>query len=132
MSSNKNMRLYKYNTDLLNFCKRWLLITTSMNKLRPSERDVLAYFLKSYYEYSKKITDEDLLWDLVFHRKNKVYIREELGVQEASFQNTMTALRKKKAIVNGKISPIYIPTLDDSNKFSLIFKFNIDEIRLDE
>ena len=47
-------------------------------------------------------------------------------MNDNSFQNMMTQLRKKNVIINGEISSRFIPELDLNTKnFKVIYNFNI-------
>jgi len=125
----KKIRMYKYDTNLNEFCKLWLILTSSLHNLSKSEINVLAELIASYYKYEGTIADETLRWDAVFHNKNKSRIRDVVGIGQASFQNILTSLRKKKILVDGQISKVYIPYIGEKGDrgFRLVQQFNIKD-----
>jgi hypothetical protein len=114
-------------TNSKNFFKHWLILTKPLHKLKSQEINVLALLLYNYFELKKQITNDDLSWKLTFDYDTKLKIRTELNIIEASFNNVIYSLRKKKIITEGKINKSFVPilNLESSNTYSLIFKFEI-------
>ena len=87
---------------------------------------MLALLLYYHYQYKKETTNNKILWTIVFDYDTKMKIKEELDMNDNSFQNMMTQLRKKNVIINGEISSRFIPELDLNTKnFKVIYNFNI-------
>lgn len=121
-----NVKSLNVNVRLKTMFKTWLQITTTFHKLTKQQIDVLALFLFYHYEIKKDVTNNKIVWKMVFDYEVKNDIKKELGLGTAGFQNVMTQLRKKGIIQNGQIVPTYIPKLStDSTNFRVIFNFNI-------
>jgi len=121
----KASKIVNINTDLKNLFKHYLFITKPLNKLRPKEIDVLALLLYyNYLEIPNFKRNEDR-WKRVFDYSTKLQIREELEIEDYTLQNVLSSLRKKKVIVNNVITDYYIPKIDATNNFQLVFNFNI-------
>jgi hypothetical protein len=106
--------------------KKWLSITHQFHKLKPQEEDILALFLYYHYKLKQEITNNKILWKVLFDYDTKNDIKKELGIKDQAMQNALTAFRKKKIIVDNVISKAVIPefTKTDDN-FKIIFNFNI-------
>ena len=94
------------------------------------QQQVLALLLYYHYQYKKDITNNKVLWKILFDYDTKIKIKEdpifEKGLSDSALQNILTSLRKKKIIVNGEISGLYVPELSiNSKNFKIIFIFNI-------
>lgn len=108
------------------FFRIWLEFLRPFHKLTDRETDVLACFLKHRYELSKVVSDEDILNKLTLGEDTKKKIREECNITQAHFQVIMTKLKKSKMIESGKISPKFIPRLEqDANSFQLLLSFDL-------
>lgn len=119
-------------TDRKKFFIYWMLFTSPFHKLRPQERNVLAYFIYYYYEYKQKINDDKLLWKMVFNPDTKRSIKEELDIDTAGFQNVMTSFRKQNVLVKKtgyeEIKKSLIPVLtDDFKQFDLTYRLILNE-----
>lgn len=105
--------------------KSYLSLTKPINKLGPKEIDVLSLIL--YYNHIEKPNfkrNEDR-WRKVFDYDTKMLIKEELDMKDYSLQNILSSLRRKKVIRNNVVMPYYIPEIDNSDVFKLIFQFEI-------
>lgn len=121
-----NSKIANLNVTLKNLFFRWLDITKSFHKLNNQQQQVLALLLYYHYVYRKETTNNKILWTIVFDYDTKMKIKEELNMNDNSFQNILTNLRKKKVIIDGEISSLFIPDLDlNSKNFKVIFNFNI-------
>ena len=124
--SNKDEKVANMNVSIKDFFKRWIEFTRPFHKLNPQQSAVLALLLYHHYRLSKEITNTRILWKEVFDYDTKVLIHEELDIQLGSLENLLSRLRKKKIIVDNKITPYYIPNIDKKTKeFKLIFNFKI-------
>jgi hypothetical protein len=101
------------------FFRQYLELINPMLKLRGKELDVLAELL--YYNHQLSNIPQEHRWKLIFDYDTKVKIRNKLNLSEASMNNNLSALRKKKIIQENKIMPGYLITLDSS--FQLTFNF---------
>lgn len=121
-----NTKTATLNVTLKNLFFKWLDITKSFHKLNNQQQQVLALLLYHHYQFRKETTNNKILWKLVFDYDTKMKIKEELNMNDNSFQNILTKLRKKHIITDGEILSIYIPELDLNTKnFKVIFNFNI-------
>jgi hypothetical protein len=126
-----NKKIAKLNIKLKDLFFRWLDITKTFHKLNKQQQQVLALLLYYHYLYKKEITNDKILWKVVFDYDTRVKIREdsifgEKGLSSNSFENILSTLRKKKVIIDNKINPSYIPDLSSNSKeFNILFIFNI-------
>lgn len=121
-----NSKIANLNVTLKDLFFKWLDITKSFHKLNNQQQQVLALLLYHHYLLKKETTNNKILWKLVFDYDTRMKIKEELEMSDNVFQNILTILRKKKVIVEGEISKVFIPELDLSTKnFKVIFNFNI-------
>lgn len=127
----KNQKIANINVRLKDLFMKWLDVTRSFHKLNHKEQLVLSLFLYYHHIYKKEITNNKILWKIVFDYETKAKIKEDSifgdkGLGDAYLQNVMSSLRKKKIIVKGEISPLFIPDLQfNSRNFKVIFNFNI-------
>lgn len=121
-----NFKQANINITLKNLFLQWLDITRSFHKLSGKQMEILALFLYKHYLFKQEVTNEKLLWSLVFDYSVKMEIKNELNIKDAVFQNYMSQLRKKGIIKNNTISSVYIPELDPKVKnFKVIFNYSI-------
>lgn len=122
----KNSKIASINIKLKDLFNKWLHITRLFHNLTPQEIDILSLLLYYHYEYKKDITNDKILWKMVFDYDTKILIREELNIKDQGIQNALSSLRNKGVIKDNKILSTYIPQLEeDSNNFKIIFNFNI-------
>lgn len=122
----KNVKQANINVNFKGLFKHWLDITKSFHKLTNQEQSILSLLLYYYYEYKKEITNETILWKMVFDYDTKAKIKEELGMKDQVLQNNLTKLRKKNIVQDNQIVKTYIPQLsEDVKNFKVIFNFNI-------
>ena len=84
-------------------------------------------FVKQRYELSKVIKDNEILDKVTMSEDTKKKVREECDISLPHFQVIMGKLRKNKVIIDGKINPRYIPSVDEENgsfKMMLLFDFS--------
>lgn len=124
----KNSKVANINVKLKGLFYRWLDITITFHRLTDKERSVLALLLFYHYTIKREVTNNKILWKMVFDYDTKMKIKEELGLKDASFQNLLTALRRKGVIKDNVIIPTYIPDLEDNAKeFKIVFNLRIVE-----
>lgn len=122
----KNSKIANINITIKDLFKKWLEITKLFHKLTNQEIEVLALLLYYHYKYKKDITNEKILWKILFDYDTKLEIKEELNIKDQGIQNVLTSLRKKNIIRDNKIVSTFIPELDqDGKNFKIIFNFNI-------
>ena len=122
----KNTKIANVNISLKQLFITWLEVTSSFHKLRNQEKKVLSLLLYHYYKLQDDITNETIIWKVLFDYDKKLEIRKELNIKNPSFNNILSSLRKKNVIIDDKISNIYIPNIEKgSDNFKIIFNFNI-------
>lgn len=125
-----NSKTANINIKLKLLFSRWLDILKPWHNLNNQQQQVLALLLYYHYLYKKDITNDKILWKIVFDYDTRQKIIEDdcwkKGMTINTLNNILTMLRNKKAIVDNKISNVYIPELDiNSKNFKMIFNFNI-------
>ena len=126
-----NEKVATLNLKLKELFIRWLDITRAFHKLTNQQQHVLALLLYYHFLYKKETTNSKILWKIIFDYDTYLKIREddlfkEKGMSSNVLHNIITGLRKKKIIVDGKISPMFIPDLThDCKSFKVTFNFNI-------
>jgi DNA-binding MarR family transcriptional regulator len=113
-------------TSLHNLYKHYLTILKPINKLGTKEIELLAYMM-----YLNEIEKENILkaedrWNKIFSYDGRIKIRDKLDMSEYSLNNYITALRKKGLIIDNQIPDKYIPDIEKTDKFQLIFNFKIN------
>lgn len=109
------------------FFRYWFKFLTPFHNLTEREMDVITSFVKQRYELSKVIKDNEILDKVTMSEDTKKKVREECDISLPHFQVIMGKLRKNKVIIDGKINPRYIPSVDEKNgsfKMMLLFDFS--------
>lgn len=125
-----NIKTANLNVKLKELFFKWLDITKAFHKLNNQQQQVLALLLYYHYTYKKDITNNKILWKIVFDYDTKIKIMEDpvfkKGLTVGALNNIFTVLRKNNIISDGEISKIFIPELEiKSKQFKVIFNFNI-------
>lgn len=108
------------------FFRYWFEFLQPFHGLTEREMDVITSFVKQRYELSKVIKDNEILDKVTMSEDTKKKVREECEITLPHFQVIMGKLRKNKVIVDGKINPRYIPSVNEENgsfKMMLLFDF---------
>lgn len=122
----KNAKIANLNVKFKDLFKQWLIVTRVYNKLTDSEIDLAALLLFYYYKFKKDITNESIVWKVVFDYDTKMAIKEEMGITDENLQNKLSILRKKGVIVDNRISKVFIPEIEEgAESFKVIFNYNI-------
>lgn len=109
------------------FFRYWFEFLRPFHNLTEREMDVITSFVKQRYELSKVIKDNEILDKVTMSEDTKKKVREECDISLPHFQVIMGKLRKNKVIIDGKINPRYIPSVDEENgsfKMMLLFDFS--------
>jgi hypothetical protein len=123
---NNDEKIANINIKLKSFFYKWVEFTRPFHKLSNQQQKVLALLLYHHYRLAKEITNNKILWKSVFDYDTKLLINEELGIQPGALENLLSQLRKRNVIMEGQVSPVYIPKLSRKAKqFRIIFNFNI-------
>jgi hypothetical protein len=124
----KNTKVANINVTLKGLFSRWLDITVTLHKLRKQERQVLALLLYYHYLLKQDITNNKILWKMVFDYDTRMKIKEELKMKDYSLQNVLSTLRSKNVIKDNRIVSAYIPELArTADSFKVIFNLNIKD-----
>jgi hypothetical protein len=122
----KDEKVVTINVKLKSFFRNWVQFTQPFHKLRPQEQHLLSLLLFHHYRLRQEITNNKILWKELFDYDTKLSMYEEMEIQSGALENLLSSLRKKKVILDGQISPVYIPEITKSTKkFTLTFNFNI-------
>ncbi len=109
------------------FFRYWFEFLAPFHNLTEREMDVITSFVKQRYELSKVIKDVEILDKVTMSEDTKKKVREECDISLPHFQVIMGKLRKNRVIIDGKINPRYIPSVDEekgSFKMMLLFDFS--------
>lgn len=107
--------------------KQYLTITKPLNGLRPQEIEVVSLFLYYFIEEKENFKLIQDCWKKIFSYEIKSKVKTELNIPDYTLQNILSALRKKKVIVNNQIADYYIPKINkDTKNFQVIFDFSLD------
>lgn len=121
-----NIKQANINIKLKDLFIKWLEITNSFHHLTKQETKVLGLLLYYNYKYKHDITNQKIIWKMVFDYDTKKLIKKELNIKDSVFQNILTKLRRNGIIKDNKIISTFIPKLTpDSKNFVIIFNFNI-------
>ncbi len=108
------------------FFRYWFEFLQPFHHLTEREIDVITAFVKERYALSKVIKDEDILDRVTMSDETKRKVREECNISLAHFQVIMGKLRKGKVILDNKINPRFIPSIEeDEGVFKLLILFEL-------
>ena len=124
----KNVNIQTLKVSEKAFFTVWLKILQSFLKLGKQEQLVLAKLLYHRYNLTKQITNKVIVEDTLMSPQYRKLIRKELSIDIASFNNTLTSLRKKKILIDNKINNKIIPKVESNFKnFKLVYNIDISE-----
>jgi hypothetical protein len=104
-------------TDLKGFLKSYLTVVNPILKLKDKELEVVSAFLMVWYPNR----DKEGIQSLIFSTKLRKIIRKSIDMSEASFNNHITMLRKKKMIINKKLNPSILSGVQE-NAIEITYK----------
>lgn len=90
-------------------------------RLRNREADILAQIL--YYNNEKKDIVEGDRFELILSTPYRKKIKENLNIKDSTLQNSLSILRKKGILKDGKVLPELQVFIE--NELDLIFKFKL-------
>jgi D-mannonate dehydratase len=127
MSEKKNkIKQANVNIHIKDLFFRWLEITSFLHGLTTQQKRVLSLFLYHHFKLKQEISNNKLLWKLVFDYDIKHQIKEELNIKDSVLQNILTKFRKIGIIKDNVILSLYIPDLEkETTNFKILFNFNI-------
>ncbi len=97
-------------SDIPQSLKAYLQILNPVLKLKDKEIEVLSNFLSIWH----KNKDNKNLDKLLFSTPVRKMVRKSIGMSEASFNNHITMLRKKRMIVDKKINSLILEGVKDT------------------
>ena len=111
--------------SLLEFFKWWCIIIRPFMALTDREADVVASFLNQRWELINKsrITDPAILDTLVMSSETVDKVIKECNITKQHFYVVMNTLKKRKAVIEGRINPKLIPNLKNEGLFKLTILF---------
>tara|TARA_R100000278_G_C5450958_1_gene157390 strand:+ start:490 stop:837 length:348 start_codon:yes stop_codon:yes gene_type:complete len=95
--------------DIPKSMKAYLQILNPVLKLKDKEIEVLSNFLSIWQSNKSK----ENLDKMLFSTPVRKLVRKQIGMSEASFNNHITMLRKKKMIVDKSINPSILKGIND-------------------
>ena len=108
------------------FFRYWFEFLQPFHHLTEREIDIITAFVKERYALSKVIKDNDILDRVTMSDETKRKVREECKISLAHFQVIMGKLRKGKVILDNKINPRFIPSVEeDQGVFKLLILFEL-------
>ena len=90
--------------------KAYLQVLNPVLKLKDKEIEVLSNFLSIWYKNKSNENIEKLL----FSTPVRKMVRKSIGMSEASFNNHITMLRKKKMIIGKKLNTNILNGIKDT------------------
>lgn len=98
-----------------------LSLVYPVNQLRPKERTLLAYLL--YYNDKYKALDIEERAGLIFNKSTRIDIQEAMGMDQQTFYNLKSELKKKKILNDEYLTKSFI-SLYHKDNFEIKFLFN--------
>jgi len=116
-------------TDSKRFFRLYLELLKAMpplNQLSNKDCNVLAEMMRRNAELSEsfKVKEDPKKWELVFSSSTRKEMRKLLGLTEASFNNSVSLLRKAGIIKGNRLSKAFVVYPSDVNKVT--FEFRIE------
>lgn len=103
------------------YFKAYLEVMNSFYHLTKIEMSVLSMILLLHYHNRDKEGAEEQ----VLSREARNAIRAALKVSEASFNNTVSSMRKKNVLLGHKLNPVLTQHYPTNGKFTITFNFSI-------
>lgn len=103
-------------------------VINPISSLRKQERKLLAelMYMNNVLAKDYKDREDHKKWNALFDYDNKLIMRERLQMAEGTFNNCLTALRKKKLLSKDNYLDKRLRIYPDK-KNSITFEFNIKE-----
>ena len=107
---------------------RWVRFLNPIYNLTETEILVTAALIEEYMRIQDKVSDEELLNQLLFGLGTRKKIKEKINMKDNYFDVILNKLRKRNIIVDGKINNQIIPKrIKNSKDISLLIYFKSDE-----
>ena len=94
-----------------------------VNKLRPKELDVLSQIMKQADKYRQY--DADLRNTIIFSTNIRKEMRDNIGINEDSFNNNLSVLRRYKILSKDNVLNPFFDSIVFEDKFELSFIFKV-------
>ncbi len=121
-------RLAKWDVNLEEAIRRYLLITKPLHNLRAKQIDMLTMMLLKFNTERSNFKRTSDVWKIVFSSDNMAEIRMTLDMNKGVFRNYIHRMKKIGVIKNGQVSPAFNPLLDENVKaLEVTFLFNIKD-----
>ena len=85
----KNIKIANINITVKDLFLKWVELTQPFHKLTKQKQNVLALFLFHHYNLKKEVTNEKILFKILFDYEIKQEIKDELNIKDSVFQNIM-------------------------------------------
>lgn len=110
------------------FFRHWVRFLKPLHNLSDREADITAAILKTRYDLSLKISDEELLDKIVLSEETKREIKDKCGISNPHFQVILSKLKKVGILKDNKLNKLFIPKIIPGEKsFSLMFYFELND-----
>lgn len=119
------MKSIKIPVNEKNIYYYFLIFTKPLHKLRPKEIELTAEIIYKFIlekDNFKLIND---CWKKVFSYESKIEYCDNLNIKDYNLQNLLSSLRRKKVIVNNRVTKNYIPDIKNK-EFKLMFNFKMN------
>jgi DNA-binding MarR family transcriptional regulator len=123
----RNINVQTIKVERKQFFSVWLQLLQPFLKLRDQELTVLASLLYYRYVIHQQVKSKTMVDELLFNTRTRKQIREELDIKNYSFNNILSALRKKGLIVNNTLNQKIVPILDtdEFDNFKLVYNIEV-------
>jgi hypothetical protein len=125
---NVSRKMAKWDVNLKEAIKRYLVITKPMHNLRDKQIDMLTLILLKYTLERNNFKRDSDVWKIVFTADNMAEVRQTLDMNKGVFHNYIHKMKKAGVIKNGQIAPAFNPVLSpDTKALEIVFRFNINK-----
>jgi DNA-binding MarR family transcriptional regulator len=122
----KHINVQTLKVDERQFFKVWLTLLQPFLKLRDQELKVLAVLLYYRHTIQTQVKSKTIVDELLFNTKTRKKIKEELNIESYSFNNILSALRKRGLITNNSLNSKIIPNVEDNfDNFKLVYNVEV-------
>lgn len=120
--------------SLQGFFEQWFNLLKPVHKLSNKEIQLIATIVRFRYELSLKITDKNLLDEVLMSAETKQKIRDFCKINQQSFQVSMFKLKKANVLITDdkespkryRVNPKLIPNLQ-RNDYKLLLYFDLKD-----
>lgn len=111
------------------FYRAWIEFLGPYHRLQNKTREVAARILVQYFKLKASISDESVLYEVLWSRTSRKDMCESLNMTQNSFQMALAKLKKGRVLLeNNEINPVFIPPMpEDGKRFMLCIVFDMTE-----